>query len=466
MIGYFNFKKLNQKYLLTNDLGRYIFATKDELWSLLHDRIDPETDFGQKALENWFCFPGSEYAFSSALIPHMREAKNYLFSATSLHIFVMTNGCNMQCAYCQAQAGTNGNRVFMNKDVAKKAVDIALSSPAKHLTIEFQGGEPLLNYETIRYIVEYASATKQNKTIEFNIVTNLTILTDEIAAFIKDNHIGVSTSLDGNEAIHDNNRPFRNGGGTYSSVCSGLSKLQQLGICPGAIETTTSATLSSPRELIDAYRSQGMDSIFLRPLTPLGSATANWEKIGYSPEEFLRFYQACFDYILQLNETGCHFSEGHAVIFLEKILHGCPVNYMELRSPCGAGVGQLAYNYDGNIYTCDEGRMIAEMGSDAFLLGSVYTHDYNAIMNSNRCKAVCISSVLESLPDCCDCVYSPFCGVCPVVHYATMGDILPKEPNHYRCKIYRGMLDILFTALQDEKIAAILQTWVDKNEYA
>ena len=44
-------------------------------------------------------------------------------------------------------------------------------------------------------------------------------------------------------------------------------------------------------------------------------------------------------------------SEGHARIFLKKILMGYSENYMELRSPCGAGIGQMAYYYDGNIYT-------------------------------------------------------------------------------------------------------------------
>ena len=91
---------------------------------------------------------------------------------------------------------------------------------------------------------------------------------------------------------------------------------------------------------------------------------------------------------------------------------------MELRSPCGAGIGQIAYYYDGNIYTCDEGRMLAEMGDDSFKLGNVYDNTYDELINCNNCKAACISSVLESLPTCHDCVYSPYCGTCPVTNLA------------------------------------------------
>ena len=132
---------------------------------------------------------------------------------------------------------------------------------------------------------------------------------------------------------------------------------------------------------------------------------------------------------------------------------------MELRSPCGAGIGQIAYYYDGNIYTCDEGRMLAEMGDDSFRLGTV-DDSYDELMNCNNCKAVCISSVLESLPNCCDCVYQPYCGTCPVVNLALKKDIYNKEPNDYKCKVYKGMLDIIFEALQDEEKEEILKQWI------
>lgn len=70
------------------------------------------------------------------------------------------------------------------------------------------------------------------------------------------------------------------------------------------------------------------------------------------------------------------------------------MNYMELRSPCGGAIGQLAYYYDGNIYTCDEGRMLAEMGNDSFKLGNV-NNTYKELMETGATKAMCISSCLE-----------------------------------------------------------------------
>ena len=138
------------------------------------------------------------------------------------------------------------------------------------------------------------------------------------------------------------------------------------------------------------------------------------------------------------------------------------MNYMELRSPCGAATGQLCYYYDGNIYTCDEGRMVAEMGDPLFRLGTVDS-DYDELIESPVCKATLAASVLESLPSCSDCVYQPYCGVCPVVTYAIEKDIFPKSPNGFRCTINKGIQDFLFEILKnnDETVINILYSWIE-----
>ena len=139
------------------------------------------------------------------------------------------------------------------------------------------------------------------------------------------------------------NRRYRNGKGSYSDVKHSIELLKVNGVRFGAIQTTTSNSLPFYKEIIDEYISMGLKSIFIRPLTPLGCANKDWNFVGYSAEKFIEFYNKAFDYILQLNMNGTEISEGHATIFLSKILHGYPVNYMELRSPCGAGNGQIAY---------------------------------------------------------------------------------------------------------------------------
>lgn len=113
---------------------------------------------------------------------------------------------------------------------------------------------------------------------------------------------------------------------------------------------------------------------------------------------------------------------------------------MELRSPCGGAIGQLAYYYDGNIYTCDEGRMLAEMGNDSFKVGNVYENTYNDLVTSDSAKTVCVSSCLECLTKCHSCVYMPYFGTCPVINLAQENNIFSRTNENYRCKIYKGMI--------------------------
>lgn len=192
----------------------------------------------------------------------------------------------------------------------------------------------------------------------------------------------------------------------------------------------------------------------------MGKAQGNWGQIGYTTEEFLEFYRRVVDKVISINRAGNFFREEHASILMGRI-EGRLVNYMELRSPCGAGVGQLAYYPNGKVFTCDEGRMVYEMGDDAFYLGDVWEDSYTKMVGGSVCRAVCASSILETIPSCCDCVYQPYCGTCPVVNYASNQDVIEKEPRGYRCRIYSGMLDYLFGLLSsdNERDIAILRSW-------
>lgn len=460
--NYFNFKQWKDQYLLTNEFGKYIFLGKEDFKYLVNKQYEKlSRDLQVQLQEKFFIYDVKDDVFIEQVLNSYRDHKQYLFSATSLHIFVLTNACNMCCVYCQAQDSAQEKKGKMDRETAKKAVDIALQSPNQYLTFEFQGGEPLLNFEIIKFIVEYSQEKKNDKVITYSLVTNTLLLQEEMLDFFEKYPISVSTSLDGDQKIHDGNRPQITGEGTFRFVSSNIRKMKQRGIQTGAIETTTRRSLKSPEKIINTYRDLGLYHLFIRPLTPLGYAKEHWSEIGYKPEEFLEFYRQVIQILLEYHKKGIFMSEGHARIFLRKILTGYSENYMELRSPCGAGIGQLAYYYDGNIYTCDEGRMVAEMGDPMFCLGNVNTGIYDRLMENRVCKVTCQASVLEGLPGCCDCVYQPYCGVCPVISYASNQSIYAREAHSYRCKIYQGMLDVLFEFLcNDPDAKSIFETWI------
>ena len=459
MINYFNFKEFGNSFLITNDLGRYSFVDASDLKELITGSGRFSEEKTAELHDKAFIYELSD-EFSDIRIGEMRDSKSYLFNATGLHIFVLTNQCNHACVYCQASAGIS-KKNFMDAETAEHAVDIALSSPNPYLSFEFQGGEPLLNYGTLQHIVEYAENKATGKDIDFSVVTNLSLITDEMIRFFIDHHVNVSTSLDGPEKLHNKNRPFSNGAASYQMVSDAIKHLQDSGLNVGAIQTTTRYSLPFAEEIVDDYFEKGLKNIFVRPLTPLGAAGKIWNKIGYTAEEFCHFYEKVLQYVIDMNKEGTSMVENHAAIFLSKILHGYGKNYMELRSPCGAGFGQAAYYPDGGVYTCDEGRMLHEMGNDSFRIGDVYKDTYEKIMCSPGCRACAVSSLLESIPGCCDCVYQPYCGVCPVINLALDGDIIPNRPNNWRCRIYSGMLDSIFRILKRNDTAEmnILDKW-------
>lgn len=458
-LNYFNFKEINNEYLLTNDIGEYAFIKKEEFMALINKKTLIETT-QKELLEKGFIYETKKELFAEKMYLKLRRQKEYLLSATTLHIFVVSKNCNFNCVYCQAGNLNQKQDNKMSIEIAKKSVDIALQSPNKYLSFEFQGGEPLTNFDVIKYIIEYSKENTKGKQIDYNVVSNLTLLTDEMIDFFVENNVSICTSIDGNEELQNKNRPYKEGN-SYRKTIEQIEKLRENGIKVSAIETTTKYSLNKFREIVDEYIKLKLDNIFIRPLTKLGKADSNWNKIGYSAEEFLEFYKKALDYIIQKNREGIFLVEGHSNIFLKKILLHQPVNYMELRSPCGGAIGQIAYYYDGNIYTCDEGRMLAEMGDDSFKLGNVEKDTYQDLMKCDCTMAMCSSSCIECLPYCSSCVYMPYCGTCPVINLAQDDSIFAGRPKEFRCHVYGGILEILFDYIKnDEEVKQIFERWI------
>lgn len=461
--NFFNYREMRQKVLLTNDLGRYVFLSKEEFYRFLRDQLDPQEEITQRLMDEFFLYDGSEYEFVERAGEAFRMYRRNLFQGAALHIFVLTKQCNQQCVYCQASTELE-RHTQMSGETAAKAVDIALQTTAQYVTFEFQGGEPLMNFDTLKFIVEYAEEQNQScgKNLEFSVVTNLMLLDEEKLEFLTKHGVSICTSLDGDEILHNKNRPYFQQN-TFEILKKKIQMIQDKGASVSAIQTTTRDSLPRYREMVDQYLAFGLNQITIRPLTQLGYAAKNWAKIGYTVDEFLNFYRKSLDYIIERNQQGIFILEGHARMFLSKIFCRDAGNYMELRSPCGGAIGQLAYYYNGKVYSCDEARMLAEMGDDSFCLGNVEQDTYESIVSNPVCKTIAKSSCLEGLADCDGCVYQPYCGTCPVISYARYQTVYPSMFQEYRCRIYKGIQDILFEKLeqQDEEVVEIFRRWCE-----
>ncbi len=400
------------------------------------------------------------------------KKNGFLNAGPGLHILVLTLRCNHKCLYCQSSAvgAAGGGKTDMSRAVARRSVDFALKSTNTSITIEFQGGEPLLNWDVLRDAVIYARrrGRELGREVRLALVSNFSLMTEEKARFLVENEVSVCTSLDGPAGLHNKNRVFSGGNShaetarwiKYFSARAAKQVPDYKTFNPSALLTVSRFSLGREKEIVDEYARNGLQDIFVRPLAPIGFAKKLWPSIGYTAAEFARFYRNTLAYILKLNAAGKKMRERHAVIMLEKIINGADPGYLDMRCPCGAAIGQLAYNYNGDLYTCDEGRMVGWEGDDLFRVGNVLKDSYRKVMLAPAARACAAASNLELQPQCSRCVYKPFCGVCPVYNYETQGSLWGDMPANGRCALSMGMFDALFALLAKPASAKILKGWV------
>jgi uncharacterized protein len=457
----FSFRKLGDTVVVVNDYGNYLFLSEKEFAHLMEkgpSGVDRAMSAELKA-QNMVYTRETAGGVASRLRTRFMDAAR----VTNLHIIVVTLRCNLKCVYCQANAAScDSYETDMTIDTARKVVDTIFDAPSKMLNFEFQGGEPLLNWETVKFIIEYATEVnlEKKRDLRFNIVSNHLLMDDEKLDFLIKNKVLMCMSLDGPEHIHNKNR-----GNNYARTIKMYKKVYERykaeGVVrlPSLLGTLSKHSLGHAREIVDEYRSLGAGSIFMRPATTMGYAGPNWEKIGLTPEEFLAFYEEMLDYIIEINRRGEMFTETYALYVLSKVIAGFEPGYVDMKSPCGASIGQLAYNYNGDVYTCDEGRMLGHQGDHTFRVGKCGESKFSDFIMHRATKACTLSSMLETTPGCSICAYKSYCGICPVINYYETGELTPNVYTTRRHTINEGIIDIIFKRLMDSGTASIFMEW-------
>lgn len=462
IINNYREKKYKDKYLITSDHGSWMFLNKKEYDIFKTGRVKSGTKLYHDLKKKGFLITKDSL---NDVIDAMRKRYSFLYHGTSLHIVVPTLRCDLDCVYCHASSHPKDTKgCDMTKNTADKVLDFIFESPSEYISIEFQGGEPLLNFTIVKYMINEAKKRKADKKLQMTIVTNMTHMTEKIMHYLIDNDVVICTSLDGPQKIHDTNRPVK----SYEHVKKWITCIQKeykkRNITDKnihALLTVTKDSLRYPKEIIDEYVSLGLKSIHLRFLNNLGDARTSWKKISYSAEDFLMFWKKGLDYIIALNKKGIQLREFLTSMIIFKLYNQIDPGYTDLRSPCGAAIGQIVYNYDGSIYPCDEARMV---GEDIFMLGNVHNASYTGVLTSPTTCSLIRASTNDSYV-CDSCAYKPFCGVCPVCNYVEQGTIIPKVLETAKCKIHMAQFDYIFDKLmknkQDKKI---LESWLTMRD--
>lgn len=385
------------------------------------------------------------------------------FQGTSLHIVVTTHRCNLRCAYCHAATKPEHDRGGdLQPAVAERIADFILSCPKADLTVEFQGGESLLNFGAVRHMIEYIEARQRavGKRVEFRMVSNLVLLNPEVAEYAREHHVALCTSLDGTREMHDLHRVFPDGTGSYALVREKIDLARAGGHRVGLLSVVTASTMESCVAAVDAYADLGIDTVCLNPVQRLGRAAESWSDLGiHDVDRFLELYVDVLDHTFERLRRGKFIMDRMFLIGLSKLTGDSDSTFMDFRSPCGAVIGQLVYDIDGSIFPCDEARSIP-----ALKLGSVFEHQYREILGTPLTQTIVDASIHESQA-CMACAYRPYCGLCPVVTYAESGQFRREPLGTLRCRFTIVLFDYLFAKIASapEELAAVLRYQAARN---
>lgn len=472
--AFFRYRAVADKVVITNQEGRFLVLTKDEFQQFSEATVDPASELHAKLRDQNFLRAELNTAQASNDVRARKSFANY---GPNLHIVVVTLRCNETCVYCHAsRANMDQTETDMTPALAEHTVDQILRSTNPNITIEFQGGEPLVNFPVVKHLIQYALEKNKSvgKIIEFTMVSNFALMDEEKLAYLLANKVQLCTSIDGPEHLHDKQRKLP-GSSSHQKSTFWIKRINEaygeMGLDSSlyrveALLTTTSETLDRWKEVVDTYVSIGCRALFLRPVDPFGFADKTGHRVEYKRSDYLTFYRQAVDYMIELNLQGVQIIERFAAIFLTKILGRQDPNFLDIRNPCGAGIGQIAYNYDGKVFTCDEGRMLHEMGDSTFLIGDVEKSSYRELMGHETVRALAIASNLDAQPDCVNCAYNPYCGVCPVHNHKTQGSIFGRMRESSLCAVHKGIQDYLFEKIAsgDPKVLEVFEKWTTVRE--
>ena len=288
---------------------------------------------------------------SNLLAPSTSERPRFETRQYKKHVnYIMlqiAEGCNLRCGYCFSSQGQYGNADLrlMSFEVAKNAVDFLFASCEEKITpdICFFGGEPLLHFELMRQVVEYAKdkADECNKNVTFSITTNGTLLSDTVVEYLVENEIDTLVSVDGIGKENDIHRKLPNGEGSFSCLQPILGKIVTSLNCRARV-TLAKGNCNIEKIVLDILKF-GFSGVHVSM-----STGADAEAIGgHELKKVLSGLDNLADHYLSLASRNIYFP----FLTLHEELHNLRTNRI-LNTGCGAGRNFLTVMPDGNMYAC------------------------------------------------------------------------------------------------------------------
>ncbi|MGD0498392.1 MAG: radical SAM protein [Bryobacteraceae bacterium] len=328
---------------------------------------------------------------------------------------LLTDDCNCRCDYCFV--GKSGQRSRLSFPVAKQTIDFLLDSwegPEEPGILLF-GGEPLLEPDLIRYVVEYAKRRAANGAprIDWSMTTNGTLMTEPMMAYLAANRIRYLLSIDGNRETHDRHRKLKSGKGSFDRLAERLPLMKSYQPWLGARMTPTPQTAAQLCRGVDELCDLGLNQFII------GMASGvTWTE----PDTATFIEQMMGVYEVYLRRTAA--GQSIRLTLFEKDSLDGPGEDLTNVWGCGAGRRRLCVNARGELFGCARFAAIAD-AKGALPLGDVWRGTYRTAARESLCR----NTAWGRLP-CVECAYRGQCtGGCPAVNFAETGSVFDPSPN-------------------------------------
>ena len=339
--------------------------------------------------------------------------------AMCLHI---AHDCNMRCEYCFASTGDyQEGRALMSEAVGKRAIDYLLrfSAGRRNLEVDFFGGEPLMNFDVVKKVVEYARSkeAEYGKNFRFTITTNGLLLDDDKIDFINREMSNVVLSIDGRREVNDRVRRGANGKSCFDAIVPKFQKLvRERGNLPYyARGTFTKYNLDFTQDVL-FLNSLGFDQISVEPV--VADESAPYALTEADLPRIYEEYETLAKEMIKREKNGGWFNFFHFMLDLDQ----GPCAIKRLRG-CGCGNEYVAVTPDGEVYPCHQ-----FVGHPEWKMGSVSDQSIDMAIKETFAK-----STVYGKESCRGCWAKFYCsGGCNASGMIYNGDIL--KPHRMSCE--------------------------------
>ena len=346
--------------------------------------------------------------------------------ALCLHI---AHTCNLNCSYCFASQGNyHGERALMSFETGKRALDFLIeNSGTRHnLEVDFFGGEPLMNFDVVKKLVEYARniEKEKNKNFRFTLTTNGMLIDDDVIDFANREMSNVVLSLDGRKEVHDRFRVDYAGNGSWEKIVPKFQKLvKERGgknyYMRGTFTHANPDFLEDIKTMLDlGFTELSMEPVVCEPGNPSELTEADLPVV-------LDQYEKLAELMIEHDKKGTPFTFYHYMIDLED----GPCIYKRI-SGCGSGTEYMAVTSTGDLYPCHQ-----FVGEEDFKLGDIW----NGVNNTSVQQSFAECNVYAR-PECRDCWAKLYCsGGCAANAYHSTGSV--KGVYKYGCELFKKRME-------------------------